>query len=44
MENINKQEKPLPFLQVGWVFGLVFVLGWLWALVASSVASISVVP
>lgn len=44
MENVNKQDKPMPLLAVGWVFGIVFVLGWLWAFVATAVASTSVLP
>jgi hypothetical protein len=44
MENLNKQGKPVPLLLVGWVFGLVIMLGWLWAFLATSVAAISVVP
>lgn len=44
MEDLNKQNKPVPILLVGWVFGLVVMLGWLWAFVATSVASASVTP
>jgi hypothetical protein len=44
MENLDKQGKPVPLLLVGWVFGLVVMLGWLWAFLATSVAAISVVP
>jgi len=41
MEELKQENRPVPARLVAMVFGLVVTLGWLWAVVATSVASLS---